>query len=241
VDVCESAQGCALTVRVTDTGPGMAPEQLERLFTPFDQTKASVARTHGGTGLGLALSRELARAMGGELRVESRLGRGSTFVLSLPLAQAAPLVAVVPIDAEAEATARPLRLLVVDDHEINRRTMALLLEAAGAEVTAAESGAEALALLGAEPFDAVLSDVNMPEMDGLALARALRAASGPNQLAPVIAVTGGDSEEERAACRAAGMSGCVSKPIDPRALYAALDAALAEAAEDGGEAETRAA
>jgi CheY-like chemotaxis protein len=178
--------------------------------------------------------------MGGQLRVESRLGRGSTFVLSLPLAKAAPVEAAVEIDV-SEETARPLRLLVVDDHEINRRTMALLLEAAGAEVTAAESGAEALALLGAEPFDAVLSDVNMPEMDGLALARALRAASGPNQLAPVIAVTGGDSEEERAACRAAGMSGCVSKPIDPRALYAALDAALAEAAEDGGEAETRAA
>jgi signal transduction histidine kinase/ActR/RegA family two-component response regulator len=231
VDVCDTAEGCALTVRVTDTGPGIAPEQLERLFTPFDQTKTSVARTHGGTGLGLAVSRELARAMGGELRVESRLGRGSTFVLSLPLARGAPVEAPVEVEAGAEETARTMRLLVVDDHEINRRTMALLLEAAGAEVTAAESGAEALTLLSAEPFDAVLSDVNMPEMDGLAFTRALRGAPGPNQLAPVIAVTGGDSEAERLACLTAGMSGCVSKPIDPRALYAALDAALATEAE----------
>ena len=232
VDVCQGAEGCALTVRVTDTGPGLAPEQLDRLFTAFDQINSSTARTHGGTGLGLALSRELARAMGGELRVESQLGRGSTFVLSLPLQRGAPVQAPVPVEPDADEAGPALRLLVVDDHEINRRTMTLLLEASGAEVVAVESGAEALERLAVEPFDAVLSDVNMPEMDGLTLTRAIRAAPGPNQFAPVIAVTGADSEAERAACNAAGMSGCVAKPIDPRALYLAL----AEAVEGGGEA-----
>jgi signal transduction histidine kinase/ActR/RegA family two-component response regulator len=229
VDVCRTDNDFALTVRVTDTGPGMAPEQLDRLFTAFEQTDASVARTHGGTGLGLALSRELARAMGGELRVESELGRGSTFVLSLPLAQASAAreeEAVAPL-----ASSPAMKLLIVDDHPINRRTLTLLLQPSGAEVTAAETAAEALERLATEAFDVVLSDVNMPDMDGLTLTRTLRATPGPNQSTAVIAVTGSDGEDERAACRAAGMIACVPKPIDPRALYLALAEVMAAEAE----------
>ena len=231
VDVCRADTDFALTVRVRDTGPGMAPEQLDRLFTAFDQTDESVARTHGGTGLGLALSRELARAMGGELRVESRLGHGSTFVLSLPLAQAAE--SKLETAAPVPAPARAMRLLIVDDHPINRRTLTLLLEPSGAEVTAAETGAEALERLASEPFDVVLSDINMPDMDGLTLTRTLRATPGPNQGTAVIAVTGSDGEQEREACRAAGMIACVAKPIDPRALYVALAEVVAAEAEAG--------
>ena len=227
VDVCDGAEGCALTVRVTDTGPGIAPEKLERLFTAFDQTDTSVARTHGGTGLGLALSRELARAMGGELRVESELGRGSTFVLSLPLGRVQNQ-AVAPLEPE-EQPERSLRVLVVDDHEINRRTMALLLEPAGIEVVLTACAEEALAALAFDSFDAVLSDLNMPDMDGFAFTRALRAGDGPNRWTPVIAVTAGDIDVELPGCLLAGMSGVVGKPIDPRRLYAALDEAMADA------------
>jgi signal transduction histidine kinase/CheY-like chemotaxis protein len=240
VDVCVgpscSALGSSgLTVRVLDTGPGMTAEQLGRLFTAFDQTSDSVARTHGGTGLGLAVSRELARTMGGELSVESAPGKGSTFILRLPLAQAAAIVEE-PSPVEAQAPARAGRVLVVDDHPINRRALELLLEPAGLEVTAVESGAAALEALAAEPFDVVLSDLHMPEMDGLALARAVRAGAGPNAGVPIVAVTGADSAEERAACAAAGMTGYVAKPIAAAALYAALEAALAEAPalEDAG-------
>lgn len=234
VDVCDGEDGCGLTARVTDTGPGIAPEKLDRLFTAFDQTDATVARTHGGTGLGLALSRELARAMGGELRVESTVGVGSTFVLSLPVGRARVSDTAAPpaVVEEAPAQQQPIRVLVVDDHEINRRTMALLLEPAGVVVTLAACAEEALASLAFDAFDAVLSDIHMPDMDGFAFARALRAGSGPNRLTPVIAVTAGDSELERAACREAGMIACVAKPIDPRQLYAALElAAGAEASE----------
>lgn len=237
VDVCEDKDGCALTARVTDTGPGIAPEQLDRLFTAFDQTDATVARTHGGTGLGLALSRELARAMHGELRVESAVGQGSTFVLCLPLGRveeaAAETSQAVEADAVPDASA-PLRVLVVDDHEINRRTLALLLEPAGMSVTLTGCAEEALASLAFDVFDVVLTDINMPDMDGFAFTRALRAGSGPNRTTPVIAVTAGDSE---AACLDAGMAACVAKPIDPRRLYSTLTAVVSaseEASEETG-------
>jgi len=232
VDICDGDDGCALTVKVTDTGPGISPERLDRLFTAFDQTDATVARTHGGTGLGLALSRELARAMGGELRVESTLGRGSTFVLSLPLGRASAVEAAAPeVEPDTAPEARSLRVLVVDDHEINRRTLALLLEPIGAEVAATGGAAEALAVLALEPFDVVLSDLNMPDMDGFAFTRALRAGDGLNRTTPVIAVSANEVEATLSACLAAGMNGCVPKPIDPRRLYAALDAVAAAAAE----------
>lgn len=227
---CAVLGGMGLSVRVTDTGPGMTAEQLDRLFTAFDQTSESVARTHGGTGLGLAVSRELARRMGGDLSVESEPGVGSTFVLHLPLKAAGSAEpASAPSEPESgDAAARKgTRVLVVDDHPINRRTLELLLEPAGVEVTAVESGAEALERLAAGRFDAVLSDLHMPGMDGLALARAVRSGTGPNRNVPVIAVTGADSDTERARCEAAGMTGYVAKPISAPALYAALEAALA--------------
>jgi signal transduction histidine kinase/CheY-like chemotaxis protein len=247
VDVCEGEDGCALTVRVRDTGPGIAPERLDQLFTPFDQADLTIARTHGGTGLGLAVSRELARAMGGELRVESALGQGSTFVLSLPLGQVeTPAVAAPqPADdapAQAEETGRSLRVLVVDDHEINRRTLALLLEPAGVEVTLTGCAEEALATLAFDTFDLVLSDLNMPEMDGFGFTRALRSGAGPNRHTPVLAVTAGEVETELPACLAAGMNGCVGKPIDPRRLYAAVEAVTSGATSDeAGAQETSAA
>ncbi|MDP8916777.1 MAG: ATP-binding protein [Pseudomonadota bacterium] len=237
VDVCDGADGCAMTARISDTGPGIAPDKLERLFTAFDQTDSTVARTHGGTGLGLALSRELARVMGGELRVESMVGEGSTFVLSLPLGRVGAERAGAPetepqaapeADPQTAEPARSLRVLVVDDHEINRRTMALLLEPAGIEVILTACAEEALAALAFEQVDVVLSDLNMPDMNGFAFTRALRAGNGPNRWTPVVAVTAGDIEAELPGCLLAGMSGCVGKPIDPRRLYAALEDAVAD-------------
>ena len=230
VEGVETRGGWRLTIRVADSGPGIPPEKLDHLFTPYDQTDVSVARTHGGTGLGLALSRELARLMGGDLDVESRPGEGSTFILTLPLDPPTGETVVVPTpETVGVGRAGKLRILVVDDHEINRRTAALLLQPSGAEVVLAASGEEALERLSSEAFDVMLTDVNMPSMDGVALARALRASGSANRAIPIVAVTGGDSVEERTRCRVAGINGCVPKPIDPRALYRAVEAACAGA------------
>lgn len=205
-----------LRFQIRDSGRGMTPDQLERLFTPFDQTADSTARTHGGTGLGLSISREFARLMGGDLTAESQAGRGSTFTLEIE--SAAP--------AAAEAFLPDLRILAVDDHEVNRRALALMLEPMGVALTTAESAGEALQRLSVEAFDLVLMDLNMPGMGGLDALAALRAGQGPNRRVPVVACTAADSEADIAACRAAGMAGLLAKPIRPAALQQAIAEAL---------------
>jgi signal transduction histidine kinase/ActR/RegA family two-component response regulator len=212
---------------VADSGAGMAADRLARIFTPFDQGGDSVARTHGGTGLGLAISRELARLMGGDLTVESTPGRGSRFTVLASLGRIESTPAEVAAPAAVPAP-EPLaaRILAVDDHEIGRRAMSLLLEPLGVEIALAESGASALELLVVERFDLVLMDVTMAEMDGLETCRALRARAGPNQHVPVLAVTGLTEAKHVETCLAAGMNGWVAKPIDARELYDAIEKAL---------------
>jgi signal transduction histidine kinase/ActR/RegA family two-component response regulator len=212
--------GFRLRLAVSDTGPGLGPDRLARLFTPFEQGGASTARTHGGTGLGLAISRELARLMGGDLTCLSAPGQGSTFTLQVLLGAPA---------ADGGTTPRSeagTRVLVVDDHEVNRRALTLMLEPMGATVVTAESGEAALALAGAEPLDVILMDVNMPLMDGCETTRRLRAGAGPNRATPVIACTASDDAAELERCRQAGMVGCLTKPIDAATLQRTLADAL---------------
>jgi len=264
----------AVRVQVADTGTGMSPEQLKRLFTPFDQTDSGVASRHGGTGLGLAISRELARLMGGQLTAVSVKDQGSVFTLGLtlrlgeapqaggdqlarperveppapvflaPVAEIRELVpepVVPPVAAPepepvAETAAeddgeRPLRVLVVDDHDINRRAVQLILQPLGVDITAASHGRMALEIAATEAFDVVFMDVRMPEMDGRETTRRLRAMDGPNRDVPVIAVTADNAEEDVAACMAAGMTHFVAKPIDATRLLEALSLALEPPAE----------
>ena len=230
----------ALQIDIEDTGLGMSEEQMGRLFKPFDQADASIARTHGGTGLGLVISRELARMMGGDIVVSSTAGEGSCFSVTLVAEQAdgvaAPEAAFVG-DQAAEGLA--LKILVVDDHEINRRAIGLMLEPLSAEISTAATGGEALLLMSQQVFDVVLMDVHMPDMSGHDVARVLRAQSGLNQNTPVIAVTGGVSDDDVAACLAAGMNDWVAKPIDAGKLYNALGRQLnadAEGEDEGVEA-----
>jgi len=215
--------GLSLRIDVADTGAGMTAEQVERLFKPFEQGDASIARTHGGTGLGLAISRQLARMMGGDITVISRPGEGSCFTVSVVVAVAEP--APMPqagADVEHARIEKSMAVLVVDDHEINRRALSLMLEPLWAEVTVAASGQEALGLLAARPFDIVLMDMHMPDMSGPEAVMRLRLAMGPNRQVPVIAVTGATRENDIEACLAAGMNDWVAKPIDAGQLYNAL-------------------
>ncbi|NQE64197.1 Sensor histidine kinase/response regulator [Caulobacter sp. RHG1] len=210
----------AITVR--DTGPGLTHDQIARLFSPYEQLGVETARAFGGTGLGLAISRNLARLMGGELSAANAPGGGAVFTLRLP----APDGAAPPIVDTAEAAAlaspdRSLSVLVVDDHDINRRTLRQMLEAFGAEVETAEDAPTALALAEHRVFDVILMDVRMPGMDGLEASRRLR-DHGANRETPIIAVTGAVSPEEVAACHEAGMTGWVEKPVNAKDLYAAL-------------------
>ncbi len=213
----------AVTIAVDDTGPGMTPEQLDRLFLPFEQLGAQTARTHGGTGLGLMISRELARLMGGDITAVSAPGEGAVFTLSLTL-PAAETPAAVQAPQAVQA-----RVLVVDDHAVNRQAIGLVLAPLGIVPETASSAEEALERLAIESFDVVLMDVYMPDMDGREATRQLRAMKGPNQIIPVIAITASATARDWEACLAAGMTGHVAKPIEPAQLYAALEIALSGA------------
>ncbi|MFC5346102.1 ATP-binding protein [Brevundimonas staleyi] len=215
-----------LSITVRDQGAGIPAEAMDRLFTPFAQGSSEVARTYGGTGLGLKVSRDLARLMGGDLTVESEAGKGAAFTLrvTLPVGQA------VASGVETVETVTPqarLRILAVDDHEINRRTLALVLQPLGVELATASDGMLALELLARQAFDVVLMDVNMPGIDGNETTRRLRASGGVNADVPIIGFSAGTEADQVAACHAAGMTDWLAKPLEPHKLYEALHRATA--------------
>ncbi|HEX5775221.1 MAG TPA: ATP-binding protein [Caulobacteraceae bacterium] len=209
-----------ISMAVEDTGPGMTPDQIVRLFTPYDQLDAGAVRKHGGSGLGLVISRELARLMEGDLTVRSAAGEGATFILTLTMDEAqAPAEEQAPAAVEA-------RVLVVDDHAVNRQAISLVLAPLGITPELASSAEEGLERLAVEAFDVVLMDVYMPGMDGREATRRLRAQPGPNRDTPVIAITASATPKDWDACLAAGMNGYVGKPIEPSQLYAVLEAVV---------------
>ncbi|HEY3694374.1 hybrid sensor histidine kinase/response regulator [Phenylobacterium sp.] len=200
-------------LNVCDTGPGLGPDQLAGLFHPFDRSLEASPRA--GAALTLSLGRALARLMGGDLYAASPAGRGAAFTLEVAMA-----------DARAAAPALPagrgLRVLVADGQEKNRRAVALMLEPAGVQLTAAASAESALELLASRPFDLILMDVAMPDMDGREACRRLRAAPGPNRATPVIACAAVTTAEAWEDCRRAGMSALIAKPIDAAGLRALI-------------------
>ncbi|WP_409019990.1 response regulator [Brevundimonas vesicularis] len=238
-----------LLIDIADTGAGMTPQQMARLFVPYDQTADGIAARFGGSGLGLAISRDLVELMGGRLTVRSEPGKGSVFTLSLTLEEAAPEhltgqagvlppasvkpveVPVVPAASCAAEASPSLRVLVVDDHAINRRAIQLILQPLNCEITMAENGRDALDLCQAQGFDVIFMDVRMPELDGRETTRRLRTSGGINAAVPVIAVTADNAREDVQACTAAGMTGFVSKPLTPATLLTALQETLAGAGE----------
>jgi len=199
---------------VRDTGIGMSPETVSRLFRPFVQADASTTRRFGGTGLGLAIVLGLTEAMKGTIEVNSVPGQGSTFTVTLPLTSWDE-----SLDEDPSLVlVRPgqLRILVVDDTPVNRRIVRKMLEADGHDVIEAEDGEQAVASEG--PYDLVLMDVHMPGIDGLEATRRLKRSGGFRATAPVIGLSASTSLEDRAAALAAGMDEFLGKPIRPNDL-----------------------
>ena len=207
---------------VTDTGIGIPAGRIAGLFQRFAQLDASTTRRFGGSGLGLAISRHLAVLMEGEIAISSTVGVGSTFSVLLPLAASAPQpVAGAPVAASAQ---RALRLLLAEDNPINQRVAVALLTQAGHQVEIAGNGVEAVAAFHRGGWDAVLLDVQMPEMDGLDATRAMRTAEvarGGRRL-PIVALTASAMADERAACHSAGMDDVLAKPLTRESLRGLL-------------------
>ncbi len=218
--VQDMRSGTLLRFAVRDTGEGIEADQLERIFAPFEQLGGKLRQRRDSTGLGLTISSELAHAMGGDLRASSRRGLGSMFELTLPLQ---------PCDtpAAAQRAARdPLlpalqgRVLLVDDNPVNLLVAASMLDHCGVEVVQAENGRQALELLRQGPFELVLMDCLMPELDGFEATAAWRAEERRmgRRRTPIVALTASTSPQDRAQCEAAGMDGHLQKPFDMQHL-----------------------
>ncbi len=233
--------GHLISVVVSDTGIGMGPEILDGLFTDYSQGDASTARRFGGTELGIAIARRLARLMQGDITVVSKPGAGSTFTMTFVTANA-QAVAVRPMDAKGPVAAGApeaslmfgARVLIVDDNPVNRKVIRLLLKPVKMELTEADDGRKALHELADADFDLVLLDVHMPVMDGYETIKHIRASSERWRDIPVVALTADAMSGTRERLLEAGMSGYASKPIDQRALISEIGRVLGE--RQGGEA-----
>ncbi|HZE66859.1 MAG TPA: ATP-binding protein [Sporichthyaceae bacterium] len=201
------------TFVVTDTGIGIPPDRLAAIFEPFTQADVSITRRYGGTGLGLAICRRLCDLMGGRISATSVPGAGSTFEVTLRAPGAAsPLVSDPAPDADPVGAGRPLRILVAEDHPVNQRLTVLLLDRLGHRADVVADGAEAVAAVAAIAYDLVLMDLRMPELDGFAATRAIRAELG-DRAPTIVALTADAGVENRDACLAAGMADHLSKPV----------------------------
>jgi CheY-like chemotaxis protein len=220
---------------VSDSGIGIAPEKLDMIFDSFNQADASTTRHYGGTGLGLTISRYLARMMSGRLWVESELGIGSRFHFtvrliteknSVSMAETLPVPFMTHHSPVGKSDfSKSLRVLLAEDNRVNQKIAIRLLEKRGHHAVLAVNGKEALEALAQGSFDLVLMDVHMPDMDGLEATIAIREkekSTGLHQ--PVVAMTALAMKGDRERCLAAGMDGYLSKPIDLKQLDAVLAA-----------------
>ena len=213
---------------VTDTGIGMDKATLARLFQRFTPGDDRPARRAQGSGLGLHIARDLARLMGGDIGVQSEAGRGSVFTMTLPLPPAAaPVVAEQPVNPQRTVPARSLRVLVAEDHPVNRAYMEAVLDKLGHVVTFCVDGASAVRAVQeqpeTQPFDVVLMDLHMPEMDGFSATRAIRSMPPPRGNVPIVALTADAFHESRHLAFESGMNGFLTKPAHLPQLRDALE------------------
>jgi signal transduction histidine kinase/FixJ family two-component response regulator len=234
VEVNVAFDGQTLAMAVSDSGIGIAPEHLDRLFQRFSQADASTTRRFGGTGLGLAICQELTSLLKGKIWAESRLGEGATFFVSLPLVRLAPAEA--PADSVAAGAPsgpalsdRKVRLLCAEDNEVNQMVLRALLEPFDYDLVVVDNGLQALETYQREAFDLILLDIQMPVMDGPSAAAAIRLyetqTNRPN--VPIIALTANVMADQVQGYLALGMNQVVPKPINIDDLYGAIQRHLA--------------
>ena len=240
--VAGTDDSATLWIAVRDTGIGIAPDRVGRLFTDFVQADASIHRQYGGTGLGLAICKRMVEQMNGTITVDSVPGRGSTFAfqISLPLAPEADLGQ--PTDSEGIVEfgdmlvrlGRPLRVLIAEDNTTNQLVVTRMLQDYNIDLRIAANGLEAVAAAGQGDVDVIFMDMRMPEMDGLEATRAIRARGGALAAVPIVALTANAFADDMKACRDAGMNDFVAKPIRKRLLLEKLaKIVVASSAEPG--------
>jgi len=235
VKIAVARQGKRLLLSVSDTGIGVAADKLSGLFQKFEQADASTTRRYGGTGLGLAICRDLAELMGGAVRAESALGSGATFTVELPL----PRLGAAPAKSARPAAARPvapvegvsLRVLAAEDNSMNQLVLRTLLEQIGVEPVIVGNGRDAVAAWAREPWDLILMDVQMPEMDGPTATGVIRARERAERRSrtPIVALTANAMAHQVAEYLHSGMDDFVAKPIEAGRLYAVIQSAIEKA------------
>ncbi len=215
--------GQRLRLQVSDSGVGISPERQQAVFAAYTQAETSTTRRFGGSGLGLAICRELAASMGAELQLRSRPGEGTTVWMELDLAACEQPAEASPPPAAAVPALPPAWVLVAEDHPTNLHLLEQRLRGLGLHVHACTDGRRALEAWQAWPFDLVITDCHMPDMDGFTLARAIRAdACAARARVPIIALTASVLDRTREACRDAGIEHFLAKPVEAPSLHALL-------------------
>ena len=219
------------TIEVRDSGIGFDATAQAKLFSRFEQIDGSITRSFGGSGLGLSISHALAGAMGGTLTADGAPGQGATFTLNLDLAKAPSNTEAICADEGNQLEAAPLqgvRILLAEDHPVNRRVVELILGAAGASLTSVENGADAVNAATCETFDLILMDMQMPVMDGLTAIAQIRAleATGAFETTPIYVLSANAMPEDIAMSMAAGADGHISKPIEATRLLDQVSQAI---------------
>ena len=211
-------------VEVHDTGKGISEDNLERIFHKFEQENTSTRRVHGGSGLGLAISKQLVTLQGGRITCHSELGKGTTFRVEIPFAHELRATEDGPRDRTSVEQLSGMKLLVVEDLEVNRMLLRQMLRNTGVVLFEAEHGAEALEVLGRHDVDLILMDLHMPEMDGIEATKAIRegAVKGGDRELPIVCLTADVFKETKEAIFSAGMNDFVTKPIEMHRLYQVL-------------------
>ncbi len=229
----ERADAGGLRLSVSDTGIGIPQDKILTLFEKFTQADSSTTRQYGGTGLGLAICRELAQLMGGQISVLSEEDKGSTFIVELPFPRGLTVDAEEAPQATADAQQRSVRVLAAEDNLVNQKVLKAIVEPMDVELALVGDGRAAVEAWRTGHFDVILMDIQMPVMDGIAAAKAIRAAEKAEKRprTPILALTANALVHQVEEYLAAGMDGHVAKPIEISKLYDAMSRVLSEPAE----------